>query len=463
MRRLYWLLGGVLAVAAAAVGMFAYFDYATQRALREAVAEADALDPGWRFEDMEAAREVVPDAENGAILVRTVPTLMPGRWLIPAPGTIGLEERLAELAPQQRPTEADVDELCAELAKVEAAVAKARELADRPRGRHRVAWSADLIGTLIPHIDDTRNVLRVLTLDALRRSLEGDAEGALRSAMAILNTGRALGGEPMGVSQFVRAACARDAVSVIERALATGSAGTDTLAQLQRELALEAREPLLLIAARGERVCLNQSLELMRTGKFNWAIYRMQPTMLGATGDDWIARGQAAASQAPYLRQSNQLVEISKLPPEEQEAAFKELPVPAQKLPRLIDGLMRGSDWVTLTRAIHKAQAQLHCATAALAAERYRVAEKRWPATLDALIPRYLEAVPSDPFDGKALRFRRLPDGLVIYSIGPDRTDNGGKLSRTNVLSQVQPTDPGFDLGFQLWDSDRRALVADRD
>jgi hypothetical protein len=37
-----------------------------------------------------------------------------------------------------------------------------------------------------------------------------------------------------------------------------------------------------------------------------------------------------------------------------------------------------------------------------------------------------LPAVPADPFDGQPLRFKPTPDGLVLYSIGRDRKDDGG-------------------------------------
>src|SRR5262245_16107831 len=36
--------------------------------LAEALAEADRLDPGWRYEELEARREPVPDAENSALV-----------------------------------------------------------------------------------------------------------------------------------------------------------------------------------------------------------------------------------------------------------------------------------------------------------------------------------------------------------------------------------------------------------
>ncbi len=71
--------------------------------------------------------------------------------------------------------------------------------------------------------------------------------------------------------------------------------------------------------------------------------------------------------------------------------------------------------------------AQLRTAQAGLAIERYRLAAGKLPDTLAELIPTYLDAVPKDPFDGKELRYKKLETGFVVYSIGEDGSDDGGK------------------------------------
>jgi hypothetical protein len=50
---------------------------------------------------------------------------------------------------------------------------------------------------------------------------------------------------------------------------------------------------------------------------------------------------------------------------------------------------------------------------------------------LNELVPAFLPHVPPDPFDTKPLRYKKLPRGYVVYSIGADGVDNGG-LERTN-------------------------------
>jgi hypothetical protein len=45
---------------------------------------------------------------------------------------------------------------------------------------------------------------------------------------------------------------------------------------------------------------------------------------------------------------------------------------------------------------------------------------------LEQLVPDFIAWLPVDPFDGKPMRMKRTDHGLVIYSVGHDRVDNGG-------------------------------------
>jgi hypothetical protein len=156
------------------------------------------------------------------------------------------------------------------------------------------------------------------------------------------------------------------------------------------------------------------------------------------------------------------LVQIAKLPENEQDQEVKRWTTEADEQPVLIR-------WFTppaqdmLERCL-ETRADLRCAMAALATERYRRANGRWPESLDALVPKYLSKVPDDPFTGKALKVKRLVDGVVIYSVGDDRQDNGGRLDRGSSLTfgnassivWVKSASAGSDIGFQLWDVHRR-------
>ncbi|MEX0610815.1 MAG: hypothetical protein WD229_01735 [Pirellulales bacterium] len=49
------------------------------------------------------------------------------------------------------------------------------------------------------------------------------------------------------------------------------------------------------------------------------------------------------------------------------------------------------------------------------------------PGDLSQLVPEYLPAVPEDPFSGKPLIYRVQAGGHILYSIGPNRKDDGGR------------------------------------
>ncbi len=51
----------------------------------------------------------------------------------------------------------------------------------------------------------------------------------------------------------------------------------------------------------------------------------------------------------------------------------------------------------------------------------------RAPARLEDLIPDYFSSVPQDPFSGQAMVYRPQGTNWLLYSIGDDRVDNGGK------------------------------------
>lgn len=67
-----------------------------------------------------------------------------------------------------------------------------------------------------------------------------------------------------------------------------------------------------------------------------------------------------------------------------------------------------------------------------LACKAYEKQEHKLPPSLEALIPKYIEAVPRDPYDGKPLRY--CPSKGIVYSVGKDLQDsNGSSAVLTNA------------------------------
>lgn len=65
-------------------------------------------------------------------------------------------------------------------------------------------------------------------------------------------------------------------------------------------------------------------------------------------------------------------------------------------------------------------------ARAMVAAARVRVATGQWPSRLEELVPGYVDVVPVDIFDGKAMKYHAGPDGVLLYMVGLNGVDDGG-------------------------------------
>jgi hypothetical protein len=107
-------------------------------------------------------------------------------------------------------------------------------------------------------------------------------------------------------------------------------------------------------------------------------------------------------------------------------------------------GAMVAPRWTKAIQSAVTTRAKLESMKTAIAVERFRSANDALPDSLSLLIPQYLTSIPRDPFDDQPLRFKRLPRGYVVYSIGADGVDDGG-LERTNYNSSAN-----YDVTFTV-------------
>jgi hypothetical protein len=104
------------------------------------------------------------------------------------------------------------------------------------------------------------------------------------------------------------------------------------------------------------------------------------------------------------------------------------------------------------------AQLEVEASIIMLALEEHRLDHGAHPETLDALVPRYLDAVPIDPLTGEQFRYIRSIEGdaapttgYTLYSIGSDMNDDGGVVDpdyRSTGLSDRIPISEPYDHIF---------------
>lgn len=87
-------------------------------------------------------------------------------------------------------------------------------------------------------------------------------------------------------------------------------------------------------------------------------------------------------------------------------------------------------------RRFELTKARLRLLAADLAVRRYWLEHKQYPDQLADVAPKYVSAVPVDPYSDKPLIYRKGDDTYTLYSIGPDRHDDGGQRVALESLAE---------------------------
>jgi hypothetical protein len=282
----------------------------------------------------------------------------------------------------------------------------------------------------MPHLNNIRNGAKLLKLEAILHAENGKPEEAVDSIISIFGLARSLSKEPILISQLVRVACQALAVSTLEHTINRTGFTDEQLINLSQSFVNVEDTSAMIRAFVGER-CLFVSILKMPAAQIppvlDMASNRPHP--LGALAISlYRFTGLADMDSIIYLDLMNDYMKAIQLPPKErQEAAFA---VDARfeetsRIHMLVYIMMPALSRCTTIDL--RTAAQLRTARTGLAVQRYRLATGKLPDSLAELVPTYLDAVPKDPFDGKELRYKKLETGFVVYSIGEDGSDDGGK------------------------------------
>jgi hypothetical protein len=464
LRRKWWFWLGLSGSTLALLGVLTlYAEWRITRSrgearLAEAVAKLDADDPNWRIHDLCAARNAAlpPPDENAGERALQAHRLIPKSYQ----DWLGDQKWLLELQPGVQPYEEDICEAagvyddCAEALKV------ARTVRQLPRGGFKLVYSEpNPLDTLLPHLQPLREVAGLLEFDAVMRAYAGQGNEAIESVHAALNCGRAVGDEPILISQLVRMAIIAVAKSATERTLGL-TEPTAGVAELQAALAEELPAPRLTYAYRGERGSAFHVIENIDNGSLGTEnLFNDRPGSAGPRGlwerfNIAFLRQYLPDQQATTLEMFNQLLDADMLSGPVRKAAFDAIPPPQRSYENLFAVLFAPA-WNKHETAELLARTNIGTTIAALACERYRRKFGHWPASLQAIPKDILPAVPTDPYTDGPLLYHTTDDGAVVYATGPDLTDNVGVLLK-------QTSEAGTDVGFRLFNPDRRGQAPPR-
>lgn len=414
--------------------------------LQKIITQLDADDPNWKLDELatELNAKLPPPDRNPYTVFQKAHAALPSGWnqLTNAP------PELDKTPVNCVPSKPVLDDFIKLQQSTLPALQHARQLAGMPEGGRVLQFPRNPMMFDMAVIQQFRDIAAVLRNDAIALASVGRSKEAIQSARAAFGVPRAIGSDPTMISQLVRMATDAIAVSTVERILNLGEP-TEGLSELQADLLQQSMFPYIRHSMRGERAFVHRMYEITDSGENTSTPGGKAGAGLPTTGNSvtvWGLRINLPTDHAYSLKMLTQYVEASKLPPEQQLEAVKAIVRPQKNDARytmtsnLVPALDKGLEAGLRTKG------KLVATAVGVACERYRQKFGQWPLTLDMIPKDILSEIPNDPYTGKPITYKRLPDGIKVYTIGPDMKDDGG------LLDNETPGTVGKDYGIRIYD-----------
>jgi hypothetical protein len=399
--------------------------------------------------ELNAYYPAVPDNENAALVMTQAFALMRN---YPDRRSNEIDQIQSFPARWQHPTNEQIQLLTGCVEMNSNALAKMAEALKLPKSRYPVDFSPGF-ETLLPHLDKVKELALLSEYRAVLAIDSGQPTNADASVKDIFGMARTLDEEPSLISQLVRFSLVRIGIVTLKDRFNAGRLSDAELTDFADVFGPQKETNFIARGLIGERA--------MAVSVFRASFAKTKQWLTDLEGP----QDQPSAPQRPslflkttgiferdllfYLGALKADISFASLPPPQSlavtnvsnkmaEAARKHFCIlSAMILPAVSSSLIREADGF----------ARIRLATTAIAVERFRLARGRLPENLNELVPQFLSAMPADPFSGQPLRYYHLTKGYVIYSVGSDGHDDGGREKPADWKSSDKTT---YDITFTV-------------
>lgn len=374
----------------------------------------------------------VPDSENGALVLNQAFSLLQS-----LPDVRSNQIDKAELLSVNGNWDAPTRQMILDYLDLNAlALDKAKAALKFEKFRFPVDYSFGP-DTLLPHLGKTKVLARAFSFRAAVAAESQRQTGeAVTNIEQILKLGATLDEDPTVIALLVRDAIYKIGETAAERTLRRARLSDADLEHLQNAFARSFRTNTLPFALAAERAMIAPVFRLSHREMQRWS---QELDSAGETRETqrytgkaflplWIS-GFFERDLNFYLGAMQTNITLASLPPPANLALGPEVERAAE-LAHKKRYILSSMTLLALGKIAYKensTRAYLSLAQTACAVERFRNTTGGLPATLSELNPHLLKEIPNDPFDGKPLRYKRLPVGYVLYSVDADGEDNDGR------------------------------------
>jgi len=305
-----------------------------------------------------------------------------------------------------------------------------------PECRFDIDWSQGM-SALFPQFAWLRGDARLLELQAMALCEEGKADEALQATAQMVDLSNSLKGTPNLISLLVRVSIDSMALGAVERTIYDSTPSPNVCRVAEAVLARVEFRGALVRALEAKRAMDLDVFEGIREGRPGMSARNIggELDMLALWG------GRYPTHCLPYdtlflLKGMELYIERAKLPfferdsrlPPELERVRAQLESPFPFPPRILS-LMLLPAYDGIPRRVAQGEANVGLARVALLLKAYRGEQGHYPESLEELARYEGKELPLDPCSGQPFHYRRNGSGFILYSVGTDGVDDGGKVS----------------------------------
>ena len=364
----------------------------------------------------ELAPPPVPEEENAAVLLEKAFAKIEARWA---------EEPEGWIYSLLTGPEPDFEKFAEAVAAQAEAIDLTREALERPRCRFTLDYSAGPAMEL-RHLTALRDLAHLFAAEALLRSHQGKAAEAAESLVHTFDLVRATDEEPIFISKLISMVVLSIGIKALKKIERATLLPDDARRKLISRLGRLDLHRAATHALTWERILTCCAFGRARGGER----ISMIPAWYGRWGLVYVR------DEAKLLPIATWMVDASRL------ASWEALPK-MEPLYRQQSDVVAKHTCLTLDgghnayASFVKGMALRDAVRLGLACELCRSARGKWPDKLQDMVPDFLPDVPPDPFSEKPFVYRRKGGRLIVYSLGENLKDDGGRSDRASGADDI--------------------------
>lgn len=311
-----------------------------------------------------------------------------------------------------------------------------KEVIERPYFIYETNWDKPAVAYKIPSVVKIIQFMQFYSVDTFLKAENGQLNDAIDQYFSMLTFSKKFSDEPFQalISYLISMAITRRQIELLNRIISSNKLDDETLFNILKRLDIDVWQKGLIKGIESERVafidCAREVLKGNKEVTEELEVYKLI---------FWLSRPFIKSDLSWAMEIYDESVEAGKMPYYKTPEFFKYLEEKWEKIPRYyIFSLVLVPSFKSTYLKKAVLEAEILAAKAGIACKIFQNRQGRFPEQLSQLVPDILAEVPTDPFSGKPLIYRRTPSGFIVYSVGSNGKDDGGRETReiTKIVAE---------------------------